>query len=63
MSEDIYALSEMIQVLWRTAIRNDEPVMFYIPSERMRGLFHLWLSTNNTAQLVMAIGKQKSEAA
>jgi hypothetical protein len=53
----------MIQVLWRTAIRNDEPVMFYIPSERMRGLFHLWLSTNNTAQLVMAIGKQKSEAA
>jgi len=56
-SEDIFALSEMIQVLWRTAIRNNEPVQFYIPSERMRNLFKLWLSTDNTTQLIRAIGK------
>jgi hypothetical protein len=61
MSEDIYALSEMIQVLWRTAIRNDEPVQFYIPSERMRNLFKLWLSTDNNTQLIRAIGRTQEE--
>lgn len=63
MSEDIYALSEMIQVLWRTAIRNGQPVTFYIPSERMRGLFHLWLSTDNTSQLVRAVATVPKAAA
>lgn len=63
VSEDVYALSEMIQVLWRTAIRNDEPVTFYIPSERMRNLFKLWLSTNNTTQLLRKIEKQEEWAA
>jgi len=61
MNEDVYALSEMIQVLWRTAIRNNEPVHFYIPSQRMRRLFNLWLSTDNTTQLVTALSKQPEE--
>lgn len=58
MNEDVYALSEMLQVLWRTAIRNGDPVHFYIPSERMRALFKLWLSTDNTTQLIRAIAKK-----
>lgn len=38
IDEDAYALSEMIQFIWRSAIRNDEPVNVYIPSKRMRDL-------------------------
>jgi len=55
MDDDIYAISEMIQVLWRTAIRNDEPVMLYIPSERMRHLFKLWLDTESSSELIEAL--------
>ena len=36
--DDLFALSEMIQCIWRSAIRNDEPITLYIPSKRMREL-------------------------
>lgn len=38
VDEDGYALSEMIQFIWRSAIRNNEPIYCYIPSKRMRDL-------------------------
>jgi hypothetical protein len=38
LNKDTYALSEMIQFLWRSAIRKSEPITVYIPSERMRNL-------------------------
>jgi hypothetical protein len=38
VSEDEYALSEMLQWIWRSAIRNGEPINIYIPSSRMRHL-------------------------
>lgn len=41
--EDKYALSELIQWIWRTRIRNGEPIALYIPSSRMRGLLKTWL--------------------
>lgn len=41
--DDDFALSEMVQWLWRTAIRNDNPVTFYILSARMEQLFKTWL--------------------
>ena len=40
---DRFALSEMIQVIWRSGIREGESIDLYIPSERMRNLFKLWL--------------------
>ena len=43
VSQDEYALSEMIQWIWRSAIRNDEKIYIYIPSERMRNLLKNWL--------------------
>lgn len=43
MNQDEYALSEMIQWIWRSAIRNDEKIYIYIPSERMRNLLKNWL--------------------
>lgn len=45
--EDQFALSEMIQCIWRSAIRNDEPITLYIPSKRMRGLLENWIEENS----------------
>jgi hypothetical protein len=44
INEDEFALAEMIQWVWRSAIRNFEPITIYIPSERMRVLFEKWLN-------------------
>lgn len=38
-----YALSEMIQWIWRSAVRNGKPINIYIPSKRMRKLLYEWL--------------------
>ena len=38
VNEDLWALAEMLQFLWRSAIRNGQRVYLYIPSERMRKL-------------------------
>lgn len=38
-----YALSTMVQFIWRSAIRNGEPIHLYIPSKRMRELFENWM--------------------
>lgn len=42
VNEDLYALSELVQWLWRSRIRNGEPIHAYIPSERMRNLLDSW---------------------
>ena len=38
--EDKYALSEMIQFIYRSAIRNNKDIYVYIPSKRMRNLLY-----------------------
>jgi hypothetical protein len=43
VDEDQYALSEMIQWIWRSQIRRCDPITVYIPSDRMRRLFTDWL--------------------
>ncbi len=63
MNDDVFAISEMVQVIWRTAIRNNEPVMLYIPSERMRTLFQLWLRTESTAELLEEIAFEPQKLA
>lgn len=40
---DAYALSELIQWLWRGCIRKGEPMTVFIPSKRMRSLLLKWL--------------------
>lgn len=45
--EDLFALSEMIQCIWRSAIRNDKPITLYIPSKRMRELLENWIEENS----------------
>lgn len=43
VDDELFALSEMLQWLFRSAIRNDEPITVYIPSKRMRGLLEMYL--------------------
>ena len=43
VDEDIFALSELIQWIWRSRIRDNKPINIYIPSQRMRNLLIDWL--------------------
>ncbi len=43
VNDELWALSEMIQFIWRSAIRNNEEIYLYIPSKRMRKIFINWL--------------------
>lgn len=44
VNEDLYALSMMVQWIFRSAIRNGEDVWVYVPSKRMRYLLRGWLN-------------------
>ena len=44
INEDLYGLSEMIQWIWRSRIRNGESINIYIPFIRMRTLLISWLN-------------------
>jgi hypothetical protein len=41
---DVYALSMLVQYVYRSAIRNGKPIKLMICSERMEGLFRAWLA-------------------
>lgn len=40
---DAYALTELIQWVWRSRIRKGEPITLYLPAPRMRSIFIDWL--------------------
>lgn len=42
-SHSRYALSTMIQWIWRSAIRDGKPIHIYVPSKRMRDLLTNWI--------------------
>jgi hypothetical protein len=44
VNQDQYALSALVQWIFRSAIRDGKPITLYIPSERMRGLLMDWLN-------------------
>lgn len=45
VDEDKYALSELVQWIWRSSIRDGGEIWIYIPSHRMRGLLEGWLDS------------------
>lgn len=49
VDEDGYALSEMLQYIWRSAIRNGEEINVYVPSVRMRRLLKQWIEENSVS--------------
>lgn len=44
---DEFALAEMLQWIWRSCIRDDQPIELYIPSRRMRMLLQDWIEKTN----------------
>jgi len=44
VNDEMFALSEMIQWVFRSRIRKGEPILLYCPSSRMRNLFKDWLN-------------------
>lgn len=44
---DEFALSEMLQWIWRSCIRDDQPIELYIPSRRMRELLQGWIESTS----------------
>ena len=55
LDHDQFALSEMVQFVWRSAIRDNQPIDLYIPSKRMRDLFIGWMNS------ISQEGESKSE--
>lgn len=47
INTDHFALAEMLQWIWRSAIRDDKPINLYIPSSRMRELLNDWIESTN----------------
>lgn len=47
ITESNYALSEMLQFIWRSAIRDGKEIWIYIPSIRMRNLLKQWIKENS----------------
>lgn len=47
VDDDGYALSEMLQFIWRSAIRDGKPINVYVPSYRMRKLLSDWIKMEN----------------
>ncbi len=47
VDEDGFALSEMLQFIWRSAIRDGKEIWIYIPSKKMRNLLKTWIDEKN----------------
>lgn len=43
-NEDLFALSTLLQWIWRSQIRDGKEINIYIPSERMRTLLQNWIN-------------------
>lgn len=51
IDDDKYALSEMLQWIWRSAIRDGKEIQLYLPSRRMRTLLSDWLTTKGREEV------------
>ena len=49
VDENGWALSELLQFIFRSAIRNEEEINMYIPSSRMRFLLEEWIEKGDKA--------------
>lgn len=47
VNEELFALSEMLQWIWRSGIRENQSINIYIPSKRQRNLLIWWLNNEN----------------
>lgn len=42
VNQDLLAVSDLLQWVWRSRIRNGQPIKLYLPSSRMRSLLLAW---------------------
>jgi hypothetical protein len=42
VDQDLFAVSDLLQWVWRSRIRKGEPINLYLPSSRMRSLLKAW---------------------
>lgn len=61
VNEDQYALSTMLQWIWRSAIRDGEDIYIYIPSSRMRNLLINWIADVEEQYRQYAAANEKKE--
>lgn len=47
IDEDAFAVSEMLQFVWRSAIREGKEITIFVPSSRMRNLLEQWIANNS----------------
>src|SRR5262249_26537805 len=45
--EDLWSLSELVQWIFRSRVRDGQPINLYIPSERMRNILTAWLNNSD----------------
>lgn len=62
VNQDMWALSEMLQWIWRSAIRNGEAINIYIPSKRMRELLIDWLNITDEDSNYFTFEKNTSDS-
>ena len=62
IDESQYALSEMLQWIFRSAIRKGETINLYVPSRRMRNLLTDWLCLDRQVELPMVIPEKAKKA-
>lgn len=63
VDEDMYALSIMVQWIWRSAIRDGQEVSIYVPSKRMRKLLQNWIKETMAAGVTTATETTGQEVA
>lgn len=51
-NKNIYALSDLIQWIWRSSIRNNKEISIYIPSKKMRNIFLGWLNSYSSSNFI-----------
>ena len=57
VDEDGYALSEMLQFIWRSAIRDNKPIIVFVPSKRMADLLQDWIDKNTDSDSIITSAK------
>lgn len=45
INDEDYSVSMMVQWIWRSAIRNGQPIDIYVPNKRMRNLLKGWIKS------------------
>ena len=45
VDQELFALSTMLQFIWRSAIRDSKPILLILPSRRMRCILEAWFNS------------------